>query len=66
MTISGKCFAIFYKTEVQMVIFWCLTSLNLNWFKGYGLRCSLRPGWSLANILFIGGSGIYFEVLKES
>ena len=34
---------IFHKTEIQTVILRCLTSLNLNWFKSYGLRCSERP-----------------------
>ena len=52
-TISGHFFAnymfIFHKTEVQTVILRCLTSLNFNWFKGYGLRCSLRPQGSPAN-----------------
>ena len=33
---------IFHKTEVQTVILKCLTGLNLDWFKSYGLRCSLR------------------------
>jgi hypothetical protein len=30
-----NCMNIFYKTEVQTVIFRCLTGLNLNWFKSY-------------------------------
>ena len=33
---------IFHKTEVMMVILRCLTGLNLDWFKSYGLRCSRR------------------------
>ena len=33
---------IFHKTEVLVVILRCLTGLNLDWFKSYGLRCSLR------------------------
>jgi hypothetical protein len=52
-TISGHFFAIcifiFHKTEVQTVILRCLTGLNLNWFKSYGVRCNLRPKASLAN-----------------
>ena len=52
-TISGHFFAIcmfiFHKTEVQTVILRCLTGLNLNWFKSYGLRCNLRPKVSSAN-----------------
>ena len=43
------CIFIFHKTEVQMVILRCLTGLNLNWFKSYGLRCKLRPKTSSAN-----------------
>ena len=45
-TVSGHFFAIcifiFHKTEVQTVILRCLTGLNCNWFKSYGLRCSWR------------------------
>ena len=26
-------------TEVQMVILWCWTGLNLNWFKSYDTKC---------------------------
>ena len=41
-TISGHFFANYTnnvdKTEVQMVILRCLTSLNLNWFKSYGTK----------------------------
>ena len=33
-----KCMFIFHKTEVQTVILRCWTSLNLDWFKSYGLR----------------------------
>ena len=33
---------VFHKTEVQKVILRCSTGLNLDWFKSYGLRCSLR------------------------
>ena len=40
---------IFHKTEVQKVILRCLTGLNLDWFKSYGLRCSLRLRASSAN-----------------
>ena len=40
---------IFHKTEVLMVILRCLTGLNLDWFKSYGLRCSLRLHASSAN-----------------
>ena len=43
------CIFIFHKTEVQTVILRCLTGLNLNWFKSYGLRCNLRPKASSAN-----------------
>ena len=52
-TIPGNFFAmcvfIFHKTEVLTVILRCLTGLNLNWVKSYGLRCSLRPHASSAN-----------------
>ena len=52
-TISGHFFAIcmfiFHKTEVQTVILRCLTGLNLNWFKSYGLRCNLRLKASSSN-----------------
>ena len=40
---------IFHKTEVLTVILRCLTGLNLDWVKSYGLRCSLRPNASSAN-----------------
>ena len=40
---------IFHKTEVQTDILRCWTGLNLDWFKSYGLRCSLRPHASSAN-----------------
>ena len=47
MTISGhfsaNCMFIFHKTEGQTVILRCLTGLNLDWFKSYGLRCRWRP-----------------------
>ena len=52
-TISGhfvaNCMFIFHKKEVQKVILRCLTGLNINWFKNYGLRCKLRPRACLAN-----------------
>ena len=52
-TISGHFFAmcifIFHKTEVHTVILRCWTGLNLDWFKNYGLRCSLRLHASSAN-----------------
>ena len=52
-TISGHFFAICmficHKTEVQTVILRFLTGLNLDWFKSYSLRCSLRPCASSAN-----------------
>ena len=38
----AKCMFIFNKTEVLTVILRCLAGLNLDWFKNYGLRCSLR------------------------
>ena len=51
--VSGHFFAIcifiFHKTEVQTVILRCLTGLNYNWFKSYGLRCSWRSLVSLVN-----------------
>ena len=40
---------IFDKTEVQTVILRCLTGLNLDCFKSYGLRCSLSRVLNLAN-----------------
>ena len=43
------CMFIFHKTEGLMVILRCLTGLNLDWLKSYGLRCSLRPHASSAN-----------------
>ena len=43
------CMFIFHRTEVQTVILRCLTDLNLNWFKSYGLRCNLRPRASSVN-----------------
>ena len=46
---SANCMFIFHKTEVQTVILRCLTGLNLNWFKCYGLRCNLRPRASSVN-----------------
>ena len=53
MTISGHFFAIcmliFHKTEVLTVILRCLTGLNLDWVKIYGLRCNFRPYASSAN-----------------
>ena len=52
-TLSGHFFAIcifiFHKTEVQTVIFRCLTGQNLNWFNSYGLRWSRRPPASSVN-----------------
>ena len=51
--VSGHFFAvfilIFHKTEVHTVILRCLTGLNLNWCKSYGLRCNLRLKARLAN-----------------
>ena len=45
-TVSGHffdiCMFIFHKPEVQTVILICSTGLNFNWFKSYGLKCSLR------------------------
>ena len=43
------CTFIFHKAEVQTVILRCLMGLNFNWFKSYGLRCSLRPRTSSVN-----------------
>ena len=43
------CVFIFHKTEVLTVILRCLTGLNLDWVKSYGIRCSLRPCASSAN-----------------
>ena len=43
------CMFIFHKTEVQTVILRCVTGLNFNWFKSYGLRCNLRPFASSVN-----------------
>ena len=51
-TISGHFFAncinIFHKTEVQTVILMCLTGQNLNWFKSYDTKCTMRPHAILA------------------
>ena len=46
---SANCMYIFHKIEVQTVILRCLTGLNLDWFKSYGLRCRWRPRVCLAN-----------------
>ena len=46
---SANCMFIFHKKEVQTVILRCLTGLNIDWFKNYGLRCKLRPRGCLAN-----------------
>ena len=43
------CILIFHKFEVQTVILICSAGLNFNWFKSYGLKCSLRPRATLAN-----------------
>ena len=52
-TISSHFFAnymfIFHKTEIQTVILSCLTGLNLDLVKSYGLRCNLRPRASSVN-----------------
>ena len=52
-TISGhfsvNCMLIFHKKEVQTVILWCLTGLNIDWFKKICLRCKWRPQTCLAN-----------------
>ena len=52
-TIFGNCLAmcmlIFHKTMVQTVILSCLTGLNLDCFKSYGLKCRLRPCASSAD-----------------
>ena len=45
---SANCILIFHKNEVQTVILGCLTGLNLDWFKSYGLRCRMRPRACLA------------------
>ena len=54
MTVSGHFFVIcmlfFHKTEVQTFILICSTGLNFNWFKSNGLKCSLRPHATLANL----------------
>ena len=46
---AGICMFIFHKPEVQTVILIYSTGLNLNWFKSYGLKGSLRPHTTLAN-----------------
>ena len=46
---SANCMFIFHKNEVQLVILKCLTGLNLDRFKSYGLRCKWRPCACLAN-----------------
>ena len=40
---------IFHKTVIQTVILRCLTGLNLNCSKKYGLICQWRPRTGLAN-----------------
>ena len=44
----ANCINIFHKTEVQTVILVCLTGQNINWFKSYDTKCTLRPGEILA------------------
>ena len=39
----ANCFYDFHKTEVQTVIFRCLTSLNLNWIKSYDTKRKRNP-----------------------
>ena len=39
----ANCINIFHKTEVQKVIFRCLTGLNLNWYKSYDTKCNKTP-----------------------
>ena len=52
-TISSHFFAIymfiFHKPEVQTVVLIYSAGLNFNWFKNYGLKCSLRLRTTLAN-----------------
>ena len=43
------CVFIFHKNEVLAVILSCLTGLNLDLVKSYGLRCNLRPRASSVN-----------------
>ena len=42
----ANCINIFHKTEVQAVILMCLMGQNLNWFKSYNTKCTLRP-WKI-------------------
>ena len=68
-TISGhfvaNCMFIFHKKEVQKVILRCLTGLNINWFKNYGLRCKLRPRACLANFQNIATDKMNIEYAKK-
>ena len=45
----AKYMLIFHKTEIQTVILWCLTSLNLNWYKSYDTK---RINVKNANVWF--------------
>ena len=51
MTVVGPFLAIFlpYVCLSFTFILKCLTGLNIDWFKSYGLRCILRPHASSAN-----------------
>ena len=51
---------------VQTVILRCLMDLNLDWFKSYGLRCSLMPKTSISwkSIWIYLKSQIQFQNLK--
>ena len=46
---SANCMFIFHKNQVQTVILRCLTGLNFDWLKSYGLRWRWRPRNRLAN-----------------
>ena len=58
----ASCMFIFHKTEVQKVIFMCLTSLNLNWFKSYDTKYKYFHFCFLA-ILYKKHSFVFFAFL---
>ena len=43
---------IFHKTEIQTVIFGCLMSLNLNWYKSYDIKHKKAKNTKDANVCF--------------
>ena len=63
---SANCMFIFHKKEVQTVILRCLTGLNIDWFKNYGLRCKWRPRACLANFQNIATDKSQYALLAPT